>query len=642
VNSRSYVLTGLVLLCLVAALWTFGRVGRIESLSPSAAPSAPPEVVESPSTQTLASPSRESESPVIRSSVEAPAGPANSTPPTPHVEEVVGKVVDDLGSAVQRFKIEAHRGADVSSIKRDNITGAVAAQRSFATANGSFEISSLSAGDWTLVARGSGAAKSEPVHVKVPLDGHRLVLVLPRPASVVGVVLSADELPVSEASIYLAYTGEIDPAPGIRESKPLSRTDARGVFRLDDVRPGSFHLLASHDQYCDSDSTEVTVAPASRADVTIHLHSGGRVTGVIDPLCGALSDREVALYSHRGLSGWRRTRSDEQGRFSIEHVVPQDYTIELKPVSDPLKNNKETGSNIRKHITVRENETTEVIFGEDRGSVHITGTVLCSGIPAPEMEVKAMPIDLGEDRHQIAKTGKNGRFELDVNGPGEYELVVSVESDSYATFRRTIEPNTPADFVLEVPGGTLSGKVLAPDGKPMKRVPVTILRANDEGADASATFRFRYRQTHTDENGAFEFKLLPEGTYTLRAPDGFRRDSPPPRIPCGETMIADLHVGSRPVDPLVVRLCAEGRIKCRVVDASGSPVSNAAIQVFDASGQGLSAHWEMASDGNGWVQVDSVAPGTYTVGAQKKGQRVTSSSIRVEEGKTAETTVTIP
>jgi protocatechuate 3,4-dioxygenase beta subunit len=210
------------------------------------------------------------------------------------------------------------------------------------------------------------------------------------------------------------------------------------------------------------------------------------------------------------------------------------------------------------------------------------------------------------------------------------------------SFRRTIEPNKPIDLTLEVPGGSLPGKVMAPDGKPLVRVPVTILRENDEGADARATLWLRYRRTYTDKDGAFEFKLLPEGTYVLRAPDGFRGDSLPPRVPFGEIVIPDLHVGSRALAPVMVRLCTEGRIKCRVVDASGNSVSNAFVQVFDAAGRGLAAYWEMETDVTGSVEVASVAPGTYTVGAQKKGQRGTGASIRVEEGKTTETSVTIP
>jgi protocatechuate 3,4-dioxygenase beta subunit len=469
------------------------------------------------------------------------------------------------------------------------------------------------------------------------------VLVCPRGVSVLGTVFDANEQPLANASIYVSYTrgDELMLHLG-HDPKPNAKSDEHGRFRLQALQPGSIDLLATY-QEADSDWTSVAAAAGSEVDVTLRLHQGGRVAGLVDPSQGTLSGRQIDLYSLDGLLGWRTTKSDARGRFVIEHVTPQDYIIELKPAGYPEQTSKHEES-VRKQISVREGETTDVVLGEDRGSIRVTGSVVRAGRPVIGLEVRASPKGAGEDRHESAKTGDGGRFELDVNGPGEYSFTVLTSElwNSYVTFDRTVLARDTPELTFEVPGGVIQGRILSPDGKPVREASVTVLRASNDKATDATTLWERLRRTHTDSKGEFEFSLLAPGTYVLRTPDGFWQDSNPPRVPYGGAVITDIRVNSEPLAPIVVQMAIECRISCRVFDAAGSPVPDAAVQVYDPAGVGMYAYWELRTDMTGTIVVESLAPGTYTVAAQKKGHKGSSPAISVQGGATSEARVDLP
>ena len=93
-------------------------------------------------------------------------------------------------------------------------------------------------------------------------------------------------------------------------------------------------------------------------------------------------------------------------------------------------------------------------------------------------------------------------------------------------------------------------------------------------------YRNGYRRTYTESDGSFRFELLAPGTYTLRAPDGFQADSPPPRVPHGRVVLSDVVVEAGEVAGIELRLPPEGRISGLVVDARGNPVTDAWVGVL--------------------------------------------------------------
>ena len=591
-----------------------------------------------------------------RLSVEVPATetPAAAKVPSAQIDTpdvVRGQVIDDLGAPVTRFEIELR--AATGSANRRSAFADDGLRRTFKSNEGRFELHALARGEWTAVARRivAGAdsdvrtlpeqpivvgTRSAPVAVRVPNDGKELLLVLQRPALVTGRVESVGGS-VADADVFVRSSVDYD---DVRELRPSTRTDADGAFRLADVRTDGLLVMATHAQFADSEWTPVAVAPGEHAEIVLLLGKGGRIHGVIDSSEGELADRQVDLFSFRGSIGWRTTQSDANGEFAIEHVIPQDYIIELRPAGYPSRSPSSDSPSIRKRISVTEGATTEVVFGRMQPALRVTGRVLCAGAAVPGVDVRATSLGGAEDRGQTVATDALGAFALELDGPGRYDFFVGAGQGSYIRFERTVASGT--ELLLELPGGAVRGIVLAPDGDPLARIAVTVLRDGESLAADPSSFSRHHRRAYTDAQGAFDFKWLSPGTYTLRAPDGFLGNWRPPGSPYGGVVLTNLAVDGRTVER-DLRLTVEGRIAGRVVDASDTPVAGAWIQVFDSTGVARFAmDGEIRTDALGVFEVLSMAPGSYTVTARTRTRRASSPLIDVTAGATAETRIELP
>ncbi len=547
---------------------------------------------------------------------------------------VRGRVVDDLGNPVRSFKVEWRRPGE-NPIERPYQTGRTAeTERQFESADGSFELQGLEPGEWVLTARGACDSRSVPKPVQVPTAGAGLTLTLPREAAIKGVVANMDGAAVAGASIYVVY-GDQDTPGQVCGPSPRARSDGTGRFRVEGVQPGMFRVAATHSEHCDSELIQVTVAPGALADVKLRLTRGGRISGSVDPSQGQVSARQIELFSFNGTIGWRSTKSDQTGKFEIDNVIPQDYVIELRAEGYPTVAPENEWQGVRKRIKVRKGKTTRVVLGEDRGSIKIVGTVMCLEKPLEGVEVSASPKDAGEDRGQTVTTGADGRFELIVNGPGPYEFQVRAGC-SQVNLDRTVEKREGMEVTLEVPAGAVSGLVLSAEGKPVAHAPLTLTQIPIKATADRDAFWKLYHRGKTANDGSFEFRLLEPGLYTLRTPDGFQSDSPPPRTPHGRVVLKAVPVGRTPAKPLEIRLPAEGRISGRVVNSDGQGVRDAYLVVLDSAGIPQSGEWETHTDVTGSFEVFSLAPGTYTVAVQTEAGRVRSQPVEVKADKTSE------
>ena len=193
------------------------------------------------------------------------------------------------------------------------------------------------------------------------------------------------------------------------------------------------------------------------------------------------------------------------------------------------------------------------------------------------------------------------------------------------------------ELSFRVPSGAISGRIFGAEGKPLRNVPITAVL--EDAADTADFYRDCYRRTFTKDDGTFAFRLLAPGSYTLRAPDGFQRDSLPPLLPHGRIVRSDLAVEDSELANLELRLPPEGRVSGIVVDAHGAPVGKAWIVLIDGQGLSLSGDWETHTDSTGRFLVTSVAPGVYTIWVQTAESQVSGPPIQVEPGKTASTRI---
>jgi hypothetical protein len=525
---------------------------------------------------------------------------------------IAGRVVDDVGAPVPEFTIEMARpGAeDVDRSAKEH-------SRAFSDRDGQFRIEGLSSGQWQLTAHLGVDRRSAPV------------------------VVDTAGTAVPGASVFLLLAAEDEPRFYYgRDPEPRVRADDAGRFRIEDVLPGVVKLMARQADFADSEWMDVTALPGEqRDDVRIVLNQGGRVEGTVDSSLSPVANRKLGLFSFRGSIGWRNAETDAGGRFVIEHVIPQDYVIELRP-----EGYGERGSpsqpGIRRVITVEEGKTTEVPFSAATRRILVRGTIRSQGTPAPGLTVKALVQEGGDDRGEEFTTGFDGNYELTVDRPGPCRFRVSSDRHSI-WFERTIPDAETVVQDFEIPSGRIAGRVLSDDGEPLPGVRVSLVREPDPAEDDS-NFWTRYSDSYTRADGSFEFRLLVQGTYALRAPDGFWRESPPSHVPHGRVLRDRLMLeDDRTLDGLDLRLAPEGRIAGQVVDLRGTPVGEAAIMIEDLEGRSLSAYWETQSDATGHFEVPSIGPGTYRAFARTREAEGRSEPVLVEAGRTATTGVVV-
>lgn len=570
-------------------------------------------------------------------------------PPTA-AAEAFGRVVDGAGRPVATFVVEARPIDRRRGVFEDDDEAKV---RRLAGRDGRFWLDALTEGDWKLVAFGREGARSAPLVGRMPWKGEPPTLILASPVRLEGVVTGRNDAPVEGAEVFLAYAGEELPTPGSSFSSPtaIARSDANGRFSIAKVRPGRLALVASHHDFCNSDYLRLDVPAEAPPEVRLKLRQGARVVGSIDASMGAVADRDVHLYSFNGEIGWRETKSDAAGRFEFEHVIPQEYVIELKtgevlvldrngdehPKDDaPPGTPKNRG--IRKNIEVHEGETTRIDFVDSSRRVHAHGRVTCRGEPLVGAQIRSISLESKEDLQQDVHTGIDGTFALELAGAGRYALSVYLNSADY-DHEVTVPDAASVDLSFEVPSGGILGRVVDGEGKPVANLEVTLTGTGRIASVEDGDPRGPERTARTKDDGTFELRMLPPGTFTLAAPDGFQFFRPEHFDPYGRVFRRGIVVDTELHKDVELKLAPEGRISGRILDDLGRTAGGAHLLLKDAEGRACSTYWEVTADESGAFLIRNVAPGTYRVVAWRDGRKGESAPIQVEAQTTAEAKV---
>ena len=552
------------------------------------------------------------------------------------------RVVDDTGAPVTHFAVTAQ--PELGGLEDIGELGVVAALTS---ESGRFAMEVPRPGTWSVVVRTDGYAPSAATPIEVP-STEEIELVLARASALTGTVLDPAGLPVAGADVRAGRSAGSPMEGGGSES---AESDAEGRFSIEIEQHGALEVLASHEDWADSEARIVSVEPGRPSEeLVLHLRVGARITGeVFDEHGERAGGRDVTAGSGRDAfgGGGKRDVSDADGRFVLEHVTPGKVTVSAMPSQQELLDTMaeaedETamiglfGKIVTTTIEVQDGEEVHVVLGaRPKAPVRVHGTVT----DARRGLGDAMVLVIAEggammQGMKVAQTDENGRYEVVVDRPGDYAFGIGRQGDEpQASFPVTVPEGEEFELDLALPGGRIAGRVVGPEGAAAALVQVRLQR---EGGALGLEALVGDGKA-TDAEGRFSFDHVFPGTYLVRA----GASAPPARYAAG--VVDGIEVrGDRGVEDLVIRLDAPGKLAGLVRDGRGAPVSGASIFVRDGAGRVLTNVSTTRSDGAGRFGLDGVPPGPVTVFA--RGDSVATArdvGARVASGETTEVTLVV-
>jgi protocatechuate 3,4-dioxygenase beta subunit len=344
-------------------------------------------------------------------------------------------------------------------------------------------------------------------------------------------------------------------------------------------------------------------APPERAVLSGVVRAlGGR------PLEGALV---TAWPSEAGrLDPLAGARTDAAGRFNLRVMTPAVYRLRV-----------EARGFAAQTLEARPGATVAVTL-QPGGS--ITGVVrdgtngrVVAGARVEAREEASIPLPASEPEAGTirASTDAAGAFRLEGVSRGLH--AIAAYAKGYGRVVRTrVPPGARLDLFL-FPGASLSGRVLAPDKKPLKDA---VVHAESETALAAPA-----RPGRTDVDGRFELLGLRPGAYRIVA----RHPDFAPAVAGGLVLASG---GEQRAD-LVLQLGS--RVAGRLVGASGRPARGRVyVQELDGQPAGPllrdALQAEAASDGR--FAISHVPPGVQTIAVLSPGHASRRLEVRVRAG----------
>jgi len=523
---------------------------------------------------------------------------------------LAGRVVDDRGTPVARFSAWARPHDDPALALADK-GGTLG--KAFVSPDGSFALPRATPGTWRVGVSAEGYVELVGTqNVVLPASGEPLVIVLHRGASASGVVLDASGDPVSGAEVQAGFI-----EPGFFEGFDKERSadsDEQGRFLIDSLPPGSLMVLAEAEGWAMSAPVTTELEPGDHVEgLRITLLRGGTLTGEVlhEGQPGKASN--VQLFSSE-LGPAQRTKTSEDGRFTIEHISAGSYNVIAEGGDDePLFT----------AVEIRDGETTHVTIGAATREIRVHGRITRGGAPFDDGDL----IVLGQGGSLFESLAQSdidddGRYAVALKRPGTYTFFFERIRLEH---RVTIPDVQDHELDVELPAGTIAGRVRDASG-PLHKTRVTLFR--EDGLSVLSLVDGGPR-TSTDESGHYRFDGLAPGVYSVGAGGGGSRDS------VGRGVRGGLVLGwGATLNGVDFALAKPGRIEGVVTLPGGRPVANAALFVRDADGAPLHAFSQGKTDRAGRFEIGGVAPGRVTLFARTGDAATAEVVTTVVEGET--------
>ncbi|MHC4243216.1 MAG: sigma-70 family RNA polymerase sigma factor [Planctomycetota bacterium] len=306
---------------------------------------------------------------------------------------------------------------------------------------------------------------------------------------------------------------------------PSFEVDPNGFFTLEHIVPGTYNIQVRIPQGDGWSGRRIlqTQLPPAESDilyVDIPLKSPknlATISGTIEWI-GEKRPRHIEIEAYSAAYGRYSTRiwDFDKDTFLIDRMEPGTYRLKVEgDILEPL-----TIENVQAPL---ENLVLELTCAE---KPRLTGTVadVASKKPLPKYEVRVRKLETLRGPHYTQSDrwftfeDINGAFEIEVVGPGIYE--VQAKADGYAPVwsqKINTDQNSEVSISLSAGGGSIKGRVLNVDSKPIESATVIPL-SKASGTSYSTEHEFVSEEGAVKTNKAGEFLLreLPSGLESLK------------------------------------------------------------------------------------------------------------------------------
>lgn len=432
-----------------------------------------------------------------------------------------GRVVDSDGKPIAGavFEVSSRAGPELRA------DFAIDPARTTSASDGTFELTGLPPGDWTVTATAAGY-RPATCDTGVLAEGavrEGLLLTLPSGLSIRGRVTWPDGKPAASAAIEwrplnrdaLFVFGEL-----LGESESEVWTADDGTFEIPALDDGAYEIEARAVRDVPSSESGApdsvfaqwrasrTDVRAGTSDLVLALRPPASISGrVVDDLGQPIrSFRIRALLSHGAIGGGRATIEAEQsfdtpdGRFVLSAVPEGEVNLEVESVgatqsmSTPVQ---VPGDGAPVEVRLLRNARIVGAVVDPHGVVVRQATIELRD----ELGNDAEP----RDHDAAVQSDELGRFELQMS-PDVVLLYARAEAWAESAVERLVlAPGETHEVVLRVlTGGKIEGELLGADGRPEAHRGVRVSR------------RFgRSLLVKTDAAGRFEVASLGPGTYRV-------------------------------------------------------------------------------------------------------------------------------
>jgi len=434
-----------------------------------------------------------------------------------------------------------------------------------------------------------------------------VTVVLAKGQSVVGYAEYADGVPAAEV--------KLSPSPQwwrCSHAVDSYKTDNEGIFTFDHIVPGAYNIAwdmpigGGGGAVISRTIMQAKLPPAAGEPLVVRLpqnapHALVSIRGIVT-VRGERASDDIGITASSAAGAYVRAQArlqpDGSARFEVKDVAPGVYDLAF------------SGPNLEDRI-VR-----DVVAPTDELAVEmvyapqpiVIGTVLDSGTGQPierfrtrVRQVRPLRDSMGVQRDEwIRFDDPQGRFSLEMVGPGVYE--VQVQAEGYAP--RWSDPiNTDESFEIQfalTAGGTITGKVVDENGKPVSNATVIPLsQACGVMLGSENAFVSQEGAVRTTD-GVFRLTHLPAGLETLKV-------NHPDYAP---EVVEEISVSEgKSTDGIQIVLSEGATVEGYVYDADGQPQAGETLVFQDgavAPDPRLEEAYRLASvatDRNGFYRV---------------------------------------